>query len=216
MIVVLTGAPGAGKGTQADLLVAREGWRKLSTGDALRKHVKAGTEIGKVAAGIMEKGQLVPDDVLLKILSEELSGVADQDVVLLDGYPRNLAQAASLDAAVGRGRVAGAVHLDVPRAELVARLSGRRVCGQCGTSFHVDQHPPKQAGACDKCGGGLVQRPDDQPDSIGVRLKVYEETTKPVLDFYSKDGRFQAVSGVGALEEVYGALKTAIGRVKKS
>lgn len=210
MIVVLTGAPGAGKGTQADLLASRAGMRKFSTGDALRKHVKAGTEIGKVAGAIMERGELVSDEVLFRILKEELNGVGPQEVVLLDGYPRNIAQAEALETLRATSPVKGAIHLDVPREELIARLSGRRVCSSCGATYHVSQSPPKAAGVCDKCGGSLTQRADDKPESVSVRLDVYEKNTRPILDFYAKKGLYLRVEGSGSPEAIFGGLKRAI------
>ncbi len=210
MIVVLTGAPGAGKGTQAELLSQRCGYKKLSTGDALRKHVKLGTEIGKVAGGIMEKGELVPDDVLFRILKEELGSLGPKEVVLLDGYPRNLSQAETLETLKATQPVKAAIHLEVDRQDLIARLSGRRVCPSCGSTFHVTENPPKAAGVCDKCGSQLNQRADDKPESIGVRLDVYEKNTRPILDFYGKKGLYKKVAGVGQPETIYKSLKTVI------
>ncbi len=210
MIVVLTGAPGAGKGTQADLLAAREGYRKLSTGDALRKHVKAGTEIGRLAGAVMERGELVSDDLLFRILSEELGTIPTSETVLLDGYPRNLAQAEALDTLKASHPVRAAVLLDVPRSELVSRLSGRRVCGSCGASFHVKEQPPRVEGICDKCSGKLGQRPDDNPGSVAVRLDVFEKTTRPILDYYRNKGVFREVVGTGDPESVYRQLNSAI------
>ena len=210
MIVVLTGAPGAGKGTQADLLARREGYRKLSTGDALRKHVKAATEIGLLAGAVMERGELVSDDLLFLILKEELSSISQAETILLDGYPRNLAQAQALDTLAAIHPVTAAVLLDVPRDELVSRLSGRRVCAGCGTSFHITEQPSKVDGICDRCGGQLGQRPDDKPASVAVRLDVYEKTTRPILEYYRKKGVFREVVGTGEPEVVFQALKLAI------
>ncbi len=212
MIVVLTGAPGAGKGTQADLLADRKGFRKLSTGDALRKHVKAGTEIGKIAGKIMEKGELVPDDVLFKILTAEL-GPNSKEVVLLDGYPRNISQAETLATLKSVHPVKAVIHLDVAREELISRLSGRRVCASCGSTFHVSANPPKMAGICDKCGNTLQQRADDNPESVAVRLDVYEKNTRPILDFYAKQGNYRKVPGVGTTEEIYKRLMAIIDAV---
>jgi adenylate kinase len=206
MIIILSGAPGAGKGTQADLLAARCGFKKLSTGDALRKHVKLGSPIGKVAASIMERGELVSDDVLLSVLREELGSFSANDVVLLDGYPRNVNQAAALGDLGGPHKIVGLFHLDVARSELVSRLSGRRVCGNCGATYHVVESPSKVDGVCDKCGGSLQQRADDKPESVAVRLDVYERTTRPVFDFYSGRGLYVRVNGVGAPEEIYSRL----------
>lgn len=193
MIVVLTGAPGAGKGTQADMLAEKIGLKKLSTGDALRKHVKEGTDIGKVAGAIMERGELVPDDVLFKILKAELDSVKVDQIVLLDGYPRNLSQAETLETLKDRHPVNAAIHLDVDRSALIARLSGRRVCGSCGATYHVSSNPSKKEGVCDKCGSGLVQRKDDKPESVAVRLDVFEKTTRPILDFYEARGLYKQV-----------------------
>ena len=210
MIVILTGAPGAGKGTQADLLSARCGFKKVSTGDALRKHVKLGSPIGKVAAAVMERGELVSDDVLLQVVSEELKGFRAEDVVLLDGYPRNLGQAKALDGLGGLHSIAKVLHLDVDRMELIGRLSGRRVCSGCGATFHVTENPPSRSDTCDRCGGHLVQRPDDRAESVAVRLDVYERSTKPILDFYSTKGLYESVNGVGSLEEIYSRLEQHI------
>ena len=210
MIVVLTGAPGAGKGTQAELLSQRCGYKKLSTGDALRKHVKQGTEIGKIAGAIMERGELVPDDVLFRILKEELGTIGAKEVVLLDGYPRNIPQAETLDTLRATQPVKAAIHLDVAREELISRLSGRRICPNCGATFHVTDHPPKKAGVCDKCGGTLNQRADDKPESVAVRLDVYEKNTRPILDYYGKKGLYKQVKGVGQTEAIYKDLKRVI------
>lgn len=209
MIVVLTGAPGAGKGTQADILVEKGGFRKLSTGDALRKHVKLGTDIGKVAGAIMERGELVPDDVLFKVLRAEL-GTDKKEVVLLDGYPRNVAQAETLATLGEIHPVKLAVHLDVPKEELISRLSGRRVCSGCGATYHVDKNPTKKTGLCDKCGGDVVQRADDRAEAVAVRLDVYEKNTRPVLDFYAKKGLYKKVDGTGGTDVVFARLKAMI------
>ena len=177
---------------------------------ALRKHVKLGTEIGKVAGCIMEKGELVPDEVLFGILKEELGGISTKDVVLLDGYPRNIPQAETLDTLKTTHPVKAAIHLDVAREELISRLSGRRVCTNCGATFHVTENPSKKPGICDKCGGTLNQRADDKPESVAVRLDVYEKNTRPILDFYGKKGLYKQVKGVGQPEAIYKDLKRVI------
>jgi len=203
MIFVLMGAPGAGKGTQADMLVEREGFVKVSTGDALRRQIQQDTEIGKKASGFMSAGELVPDDVLLQILMAELLDKKDQ-VVLLDGYPRNLAQAQTLqEMSKAKSKpIRGAIHIDVATEQLVERLSGRRTCGNCGASYHVVYSPTKKDGICDRCSGATVQRPDDQEDKVKVRLRVYEDNTKPVLDFYQERDLYRHVDGSGAVIEV--------------
>ena len=210
MIIVLMGAPGAGKGTQADLLTERVGYRKVSTGDALRKHVKLGTPVGKQAGEIMARGELVPDNVLLEVLKEEM-GSDPSEVVILDGYPRNLAQAETLREVVESVHpVAGCIHLDVARDDIVERLSGRRVCSGCGVSFHVTANPPKKQGICDKCGAELYQRPDDDAKSISVRLDVYDRTTQPVLDYYRKRELYCRVDGSGVTDEIFRELRDVI------
>lgn len=213
MIVVLTGAPGAGKGTQADMLSEKLGLRKLSTGDALRKHVKEGTDIGKIAGAIMERGELVPDDVLFSILAAELKMVPPEKIVLLDGYPRNISQAETLETLKDRHPVKAAIHLDVDQATLVERLSGRRVCGACGATYHVTSNPSKIPGKCDKCSGELIQRKDDKPESVVVRLQVYEKTTRPILDFYEGKGLYKRVDGKGLPSEIYDRLSRLIGAI---
>jgi adenylate kinase len=210
MIVVLTGAPGAGKGTQAEMLAQRKGYKTLSTGDALRKHVKQGTDIGKIAGAIMARGELVPDDVLFKILKAELGAVKPDETILLDGYPRNNAQAETLATLKATQPVKAAVHLDVSRDHLISRLSGRRVCGSCGATYHLTANPPKKEGICDKCGNAVVQRPDDKPEAVAVRLDVYEKNTRPVLDFYAKQGLYKKVDGAGTTEEIFGRLAKVI------
>lgn len=210
MIVVLTGAPGAGKGTQADMLADKIGLKKLSTGDALRKHVKEGTDIGKIAGAIMERGELVPDDVLFKILKAELDSVKADQIVLLDGYPRNLSQAETLETLKDRHPVEAAIHLDVDRSALITRLSGRRVCGSCGSTYHVSSNPSKKEGICDKCGGELIQRKDDKPESVAVRLDVFEKTTRPILEFYGARGLYKKVKGEGPPSEIYERLSKLI------
>jgi len=211
MIVVLTGAPGAGKGTQAELLAQREGFRKVSTGDALRKHVKLGTEIGKVAGAIMERGELVSDEVLFRVLKEELVSSSPQDVILLDGYPRNIGQAKTLESLQDVQPVKAVVQLEVPRAELIARLSGRRVCNSCAATYHQEENPPSKEGVCDKCGGVVSQRADDRSDVVAVRLDVYLRSTAPVVEFYREKGVLRDVSGVGQLESIYKNLREVIG-----
>ncbi|MFW7378057.1 MAG: adenylate kinase [Oligoflexus sp.] len=210
MIFVLMGAPGAGKGTQADMLVEDEGYVKISTGDALRRQIQLGTDIGKKASGYMSAGELVPDEILLEILKAELLDKKDK-VVLLDGYPRNVAQAQTLQEVSKTKPIKGAIHIDVETAQLVERLSGRRTCSNCGASYHVAYSPPTKDGVCDRCSGQLVQRPDDQEDKVKVRLQVYEENTKPVLDFYKNLGIYRHVDGSGAPTEVNKRVRQAVG-----
>ncbi len=205
MIFVLMGAPGAGKGTQADLLVEKADFRKISTGDALRRQIKLGTDIGKSASSYMEQGELVPDEVLLEILKAELGDNKDEKL-LLDGYPRNLKQAQTLKGISNANPIKAAIHLDVDSSVLMTRLCGRRTCSNCGASFHIEYSAPKTEGICDRCGGELIQRPDDNEEKVGVRLKVYDQETRPVLDFYRGEGIYQHVDGNGETEKVFERL----------
>ncbi len=209
MIVILTGAPGAGKGTQATLLSERCGYATLSTGQALRKQVKLGSDIGKIAGELMDQGKLVPDDVLFKIVEAEL-GEPTEKVFLLDGYPRNLSQSETLDTLNDRHPVKVAIELFVPRDELVKRLSGRRVCSDCGANYHVDMAPTKNEGVCDKCNAEVIQRKDDNPESVATRLDIFEENTKPILGYYDGKGLLNRVDGTGSTEEIFERLKGVI------
>lgn len=202
MIFVLMGAPGAGKGTQADLLVAKSGFRKVSTGDALRRQVKEGTELGKNARAFMDQGKLVPDDVLLEILKAEL-GEDKNEKILLDGYPRNLEQAKTLKSFSERNPIKGVVYLDVDPSLLLSRICGRRTCSNCASTFHVTNNPPKVEGICDNCQAELVQRPDDTEEKVAVRLEIFRQQTLPVIDFYREEGIYQHVDGTGDTNAVF-------------
>lgn len=217
MIVVLTGAPGAGKGTQASKLSERCGHRKVSTGDALRRQVKLGTPIGQKAGALMAKGELVPDDVLFEVLREELGPGKKGEVILLDGYPRKISQAETLETLRESHPVGGAIQLEVPREELIARLSGRRVCEDCGATYHLVNSPPKNGTHCDACNSEkLIQRSDDNPESVAYRLDVYEQNTRPILDFYKKSGCYTEVDGSKGTEEVFQQLEAEIKRIQKA
>ncbi len=210
MIIVLTGAPGAGKGTQAELLAEKCHYRKVSTGDSLRKHVKEKTKIGQDAAVYMDAGNLVPDDVLFEILLHEI-GTKKDEKIILDGYPRNVDQAKTLsDKLAGTHAVVRAIHLDVNKDQLTKRLSGRRTCQDCGASYHIEANPPSSEGVCDRCGGQVIRRSDDSPDKVANRLDVYENKTKPVLDFYKDRGLFVKVDGAGSTQEVFNRLKNEL------
>ena len=209
MIVVLTGAPGAGKGTQADRLAEELGFVKISTGDALRNQIKIGTKVGIEASGFMKEGKLVPDGVLLDILKAELEIVRGEKV-LLDGYPRNLAQAKTLETMSNDFPVDKAILIDVSQSLLVDRICGRRVCESCGSGFHVNFSQPKVEGVCDKCDGRLVQRPDDTEDKVRTRLEIYEKQTIPVLDYYKSQDKYQRVDGDGSMEEVFSRISEII------
>jgi len=209
VIVVLTGAPGAGKGTQGDLISERLGYRKVSTGDVLRKHIKQGTEVGKIAEAIIAEGKLVSDEILLKLIQTELSEDLNESI-LLDGYPRNPAQAKDLESLADLHTVKIALHLDVDKDELIERLSGRLLCKRCGRSYHRKLNPPLESG-CESCGSTeFVQREDDSPDKISVRLDVYNNETAPMLDFYKKKNLYQKVDGTGDSEEVFQRIEAIL------
>lgn len=212
MVLLLLGAPGSGKGTQAKVLIEALGIPQLSTGDMLRAAVKAGTKLGQEAASFMQRGALVPDSLVLGLISERVAQPDCANGFILDGYPRNVAQADSLEQVLMKvnKRVDKVVAIDVAEEELVERLCGRRVCKSCGSSFHVKFQPPKQAGKCDACGGELIQRNDDVESVIRDRLGVYTNQTAPLLDYYSKKGALRRIEGTGAPSDVTRRIMEAV------
>ncbi|NOJ97014.1 adenylate kinase [Corallococcus sp. CA049B] len=214
MNLILLGPPNAGKGTQAKKLYADFQIPQISTGDILRKAVKDGTPLGKVAGPLMAAGQYVPDDVVIGIVEERLKEPDVAQGFVLDGFPRTPGQADALDRMLERlGKQLNAVvSLEVPHSTLVERGSGRRVCPNDGAVYHVTQSPPKRAGLCDKCSTELVQRPDDTPEVIEKRLQKYDAETSPLKDFYAKKGLLKSVDGVGSPEGIYEEIKKAAGR----
>ena len=207
MNIVLFGPPGAGKGTQSALLVEKKQMRHISTGDLLREAVKNQTQLGLQAKSIMDAGQLVSDEIMIGIVQEVLKGLKGQSFIL-DGFPRTVPQAEALELALKNFglKIGRALFLEVPRQDLLRRLSGRRVCQSCGATYHVDSKPTKQDGICDVCGGPVVQRKDDHESVIGTRLEAYDKSTTPVKDYFSKKGSLAEISGVGSTEEVYSRL----------
>lgn len=204
MELVLLGAPGSGKGTQGDRLAERLGAPRISTGDLLREAVREGTELGAKAKGFMEAGELVPDELVNSLLAERLGRDDAKPGFLLDGYPRNLDQAVSLETLLGGlGRsIAQVIYLDVKEEEVLQRLTRRRVCG-CGAVFHLDYAPPAKEGVCDSCGGELIHRKDDREDVIRERLRVYREQTEPLLGWYEGKGLLRRVMASGKIEEIF-------------
>jgi adenylate kinase len=204
----MMGAPGAGKGTQAKLLHEKLGVPHISTGDILREAVRAGTPLGREAQKRMDQGLLVPDDVVIGIVDERLARPDCARGFILDGFPRTVAQAQALDQRLAsRGLpLTAVVEVDVPRAELVERLSGRRVCQACGTLAHVRFDPPTIDGRCDRCSGALIQRDDDREETVGRRLDVYTRETAPVLEHYRGAGLLRSVCGTGTPEEVFARI----------
>jgi adenylate kinase len=215
MRIVLLGPPGAGKGTQAQTLKQKFAIPHISTGDLLRQAVKEGTELGRQARAYMDRGELVPDELVTAMVAERLYHPDCASGFLLDGFPRSIAQAEALAAELTRSgkKLDGVVSIMVPRSELIERLSGRRVCRQCGAMYHERFDPPKRAGVCDKCQGTLYQRSDDNPETVDARLVVYERSTAPLLSYYRDRSLLYEIDGRGTPEEVgqriIAVLKTA-------
>lgn len=212
MRVILLGPPGAGKGTQAKMLSERYEVPQISTGDILRAAVAAGTPLGKEAKAYMDRGGLVPDEVVIGIVRDRLAEPDCQGGYLLDGFPRTVAQAEALTRML---RDLGAplpsvVNLNVAERELVRRLSGRRTCQGCGELFHVEFHPPRVEGTCDKCGGTLIQREDDREETIRRRLQVYREQTEPLIGYYKTQGLLKTVNGLGETGEIFGRISSTL------
>jgi adenylate kinase len=209
--LILFGPPGAGKGTQSALLVERMKLKQISTGDLFRAAIKNSTPLGKEAKAYLDAGKLVPDSVTIGLVDEVLAGLNGQGFIL-DGFPRTTAQADALESTLKRLglRIDKSVFLEVPLNQLLGRLTGRRVCKNCGTVYHVQNKPSKVEGVCDVCGGQVVQRPDDKEDVIRTRLEAYEQSTRPLKDYYKAKGPYVEVDGTGATEDVYGRLLKAL------
>lgn len=204
MRIVLLGPPGAGKGTQAKLMLERTGMVHISTGDLLRAAVASGSTLGKAAKDYMDRGELVPDALVTDMIRERLAQMGASPSFMMDGFPRTVAQAEALEkmlAAQGFP-LDHVVSLDVPREELVRRLSGRRTCRQCQAMFHILFDAPRRPGVCDRCGGALYQREDDREDTIRARLEVYDRATAPLSAFYRGRGLLREVDGTGATADV--------------
>ena len=204
MRIVLVGPPGAGKGTQARVLQGTLGIPQISTGDLLREAVKAGTALGKKAQEFMDKGELVPDQLVTDLVAERIQKPDCTTGFLLDGFPRTIAQADALSAELAKQkrRLDAVVSIVVPRQELVSRLGGRWVCRSCQAMYHEVFNPPKRNGVCDSCQGELYQRSDDTPETVNARLEVYERSTAPLLSYYRERSLLYDIDGTGKLEEV--------------
>jgi adenylate kinase len=213
MKVVLFGPPGAGKGTQAKFLSEHFNIPHISTGDILRDNVKKGTALGTKARSYMDRGELVPDELLVDLVRARLEEPDTRKGFLLDGYPRTIPQAKALDAILDdlNKKLDAVVNIDVGSAELIRRLSGRRICRNCGASYHVVFNPPKSGGGvCDLCGGELYQRADDLEEAIRNRLEVYGRQTQPVLDYYGKKGVLIDIDGDREIEEIAADVRAAL------
>lgn len=210
--VILMGPPASGKGTQAERLQKTLGLTHVASGDLFRYNLKNETELGMKAKSYMDKGELVPDDITIAMVLERLSREDCKKGALLDGFPRTLAQAEALDTALAAegNRINLALNIQVPEEELIARVTGRRLCRNCGASYHIKFKPPEEPGTCDKCGGELYQRDDDTEETARRRLEVYAEQTKPLIEYYDEKGVLVNVDGDQSIDEVTQALKNAI------
>jgi adenylate kinase len=202
--LIIFGPPGAGKGTQAAQISEKYNIPHISTGDMLRNAVKEGSELGKLAKSYMDKGELVPDSVVIGIIKDRIIKPDSRNGFLLDGFPRTIPQAEALDKMLDRERkIDGVITIEVDDEEIVKRISGRRLCEKCGAMYHVIYDPPTNMGYCNKCGGGLYTRDDDGEDIIRTRLAVYRRQTEPLKQYYKKTGVLKRVDGLGMIEEVF-------------
>jgi adenylate kinase len=208
MRMVLLGPPGAGKGTQAVILQEKKGFLHLSTGDILRENVKNNTDIGKKAKAFMEKGELVPDDIVIEMMLNTIKNSRDKKDFILDGFPRTVYQAKKLDSELSKLKlpIDIVVYFKTGLKTVILRLAGRRLCSKCGANYHTVNMPPKKQGICDKCGAELYQRKDDSEETIKKRLEVYDNQTKELIDYYNAQGILKEVSGDLEAGKVYSEL----------
>ncbi len=213
MKLVFLGPPGAGKGTQSERICKDYNIVQLSTGDILRSNRKMGTELGKKAQSYMDAGNLVPDEIIIDMIKEEMKKPELENGYILDGFPRTVPQAIALDELLKsmNDKLDLTLVLEVPNEELIKRLSARRTCRQCGKTYHLIYNPPAKVGICDVCGGELYQRDDDKEEAILNRLKVYENQTKPLIEYYEKQGLAKKVDGIGSIDEIYQRIKYILG-----
>ncbi len=215
MRLILLGLPGVGKGTQAKILAQRQGLLHISTGDMFREAAAAGTELGKRAQEFMSAGALVPDEVTIGMLLERIAKPDAAVGLMLDGFPRTIPQAEALDQALEAqgSQIDAVLYIQVPEAELVARLTGRWSCGNCGAIYHMQSKPPKGAGVCDECGGQLSQRADDQPATVNARLETNRAWTEALAEYYGNQGKLQAIDGTGSPDDITARLEGALAKV---
>ena len=213
MKLIMLGAPGAGKGTQAKRIAAKYGIPHISTGDIFRANIKNGTELGKKAQTYMDQGLLVPDELVCDLVVDRIQQSDCEKGYVLDGFPRTIPQAEALTAALeklGTG-IDYAINVEVPDANILNRMAGRRACLGCGATYHVEFNPPKQEGVCDTCGAELVLRDDDKPETVQKRLDVYHEQTQPLIDYYTKAGKLAEVDGTKDMDDVFAAIVDLLG-----
>ena len=213
MKLIMLGAPGAGKGTQAKKIAEKYQIPHISTGDIFRANIKNGTELGKKAKQYMDQGALVPDELTCDLVMDRIQQDDCKNGFVLDGFPRTIPQAEALDAALGKinEKMDYAIDVDVPDENIVNRMSGRRACLNCGATYHLISIPPKVEGICDRCGSEIVLREDDKPETVQKRLKVYHEQTQPLIDYYKNQGILKSVDGTQPMDEVFKAIVTILG-----
>lgn len=213
MKIIMLGAPGAGKGTQAKMIADKYGVPHISTGDIFRANIKNGTELGMEAKKYMDQGLLVPDELTVRILLDRVAQDDCKNGYVLDGFPRTIPQAEVLDSELTKlgDHIDYAINVDVPDENIVKRMSGRRACLTCGATYHIEHVPPKKEGICDVCGSELVLRDDDKPETVKNRLNVYHEQTQPMIDFYTEKGVLKTVDGTVPMEEVFAAITAILG-----
>ena len=213
MKLILLGAPGAGKGTQAEIISKKLNIPTISTGNILREAIKNGTETGLKAKSFMDAGKLVPDDVIIGIVTERLAEDDCKNGYILDGFPRTIPQAESLTEALAANGEAidFALNVDVPDANIVNRMAGRRACLKCGATYHIQFAAPKKEGICDKCGSELVLRDDDKPETVQKRLEIYHDQTHPLIEYYEKKGVLHTVDGTQTMEDVFKNITDILG-----
>ena len=213
MKIIMLGAPGAGKGTQAKQIADKYSIPHISTGDIFRANIKNGTELGTKAKQYMDQGALVPDELTCDLVMDRIQQDDCKNGFVLDGFPRTIPQAEALDAALGKinEKMDYAIDVDVPDENIVNRMSGRRACLNCGATYHLISIPPKVEGICDRCGSEIVLREDDKPETVQKRLKVYHEQTQPLIDYYKNQGILKSVDGTQPMDEVFKAIVTILG-----
>ena len=213
MKIIMLGAPGAGKGTQAKMLSEKYGIPHISTGDIFRANIKNNTELGRKAKGYMDAGQLVPDELVVDLVVDRIKNADCMKGFILDGFPRTIPQAEALDYALNNQneKIDYAINVDVPDENIIERMSGRRACVGCGATYHVVYNPTKKEGVCDVCGQDLILRDDDKPETVRKRLQVYHDQTQPLIDHYDKKGALLTVDGTQDIQVVFETITKVLG-----
>ena len=208
MKIVMLGAPGAGKGTQAKMIAGKYQIPHISTGDIFRANIKEGTELGNKAKGYMDQGLLVPDELVVDLVVDRLTWDDAKDGYILDGFPRTIPQAEALTAALAKNgeKLDYAIDIEIPDQNIIERMGGRRACVACGATYHIVNIPPKTEGKCDMCGAELILRDDDKPETVRKRLEVYHDQTQPLIDYYKKEGALKEVDGTVDMADVFAAI----------